>query len=551
MKGTVPTLWAVCILGIILALIFGGAAAFLSSYGGWSDYSEQGTFFRELRKFDALVQETADLTAGRTPERLNARLDRLEKKAVGAETRLSVLKRRRNLAVADHARFQRPYREAAEQALAAFPVSGPLAALSADALLREYPDHLPAETQTTLRRHADLLPDPPLNSLALALSVLLGDLSDPAAAAALPRSGALLSLGMDLPGGAEREGFRINGILLSLLAKDRAAANAGIVSLLGSGEVSSRALRFGAEYWYDTNPLRAAELFSQFPGASSLGRLADSLWLAGYRDGAVELWTLLVSPPREGPSSGDGYGAVPPDLRIRSLYNLASVTTEESHKISYYRDLFQAAPGHVYGIIGYSRLFDRERAESILTEQDTGQALIDLELVRRRLEGWEIRRTVAETWLLLGRHPREEGLYRWGAWYFDRQRQFPETALLLRQARRQGIPDHALALHQGFLLIREGKLTEAETLLTEQAEHTTLWQIPANLGLLAESRRALPLALEYYQRAVSLTPDRSGEAKVRLRIARCLRMLGQAPAHGPAGTYCAAGEEGVYWSHTS
>jgi tetratricopeptide (TPR) repeat protein len=134
---------------------------------------------------------------------------------------------------------------------------------------------------------------------------------------------------------------------------------------------------------------------------------------------------------------------------------------------------------------------------------------------------------VAETWLLLGRHPREEALYRWGAWYFDRQRQFPETALLLRQARMNEIDGPWLILHDVFRLIREGLLAEGDTRLAEQLDHTTLWQVPANLGLIMESRRSLSLALGYYESAASLVKDRLSEAKIRLRIARCLHMLGR------------------------
>jgi tetratricopeptide (TPR) repeat protein len=527
MKGGASKLWGVCILGIALSLVLAGAIAFLSYYTGWNDFSEQGNFFREIRKFDALLRETPEITAGRMPERLNAMLDRLEKKAIGVETHLSVLKRRRELAMANQARFQSAYREAAEKAALAFPFSGHLTALAADALILEYPDQFSPEIQTKLRQYTGLLPDPPLNSLALDISVLLGDLSNPVAAAALPRGGEFLSLGVSSLDGLEREGFLVNSVLLSLLEKDMAAANSRIVSLISSGDISQRALRFGAEYFYDTNPLRAAELFSQFPDAPSLGRLADSLWLADFRESAVEIWTLLVSPVPEPRSPGVEYGAIPQDLRVRSLYNLASVSTEEQKKLGYYRELFREVPGHVQGIIGYSRLFDRDQAESILTEQTPGQALLDLELLRRRLEGWEIRRTVAETWLLLGRYPGEEGIYRWGAWYFDRQRQFPETALLLRQARMNGIDAPVLVLHDVFRLIREGLFVEAEALLAERVENASLWQIPANLGLIAESRRSLFPALDYYGRAASLTKNRLSEARVRLRIARCLRMLGR------------------------
>jgi tetratricopeptide (TPR) repeat protein len=260
--------------------------------------------------------------------------------------------------------------------------------------------------------------------------------------------------------------------------------------------------------------------------------LADSLWLAGFREGAVEIWTALVSP---GDTPQDLL--VRTDLLVRSLYNLASVSTDEQLRVAYYEKLLSQTQGHtdlavrIYGIIGYSRLLDTVRAEGILAEAGTGEPLLDLELLRRRSEAWELKRTVAETWLLLGRHPREEGLYRWGAWYFDRQRQFPETALLLRQARINGIDSPALVFHEVFRLIREAKLLEAEALLREASlspkAYPAVWQVPANLGLIAESRRALSPALEYYESAYILIKDRHDAAKVQLRIARCLHMLGR------------------------
>jgi tetratricopeptide (TPR) repeat protein len=134
---------------------------------------------------------------------------------------------------------------------------------------------------------------------------------------------------------------------------------------------------------------------------------------------------------------------------------------------------------------------------------------------------------VAETWLLLGRHPREAALYRWGAWYFDRQRRFSETALLLRRARLNGVDGPDLALHHAFQRILEGRLEEAETLLAEGGRNAAAWQIPANLGLILESRRSPAAALDQYERAAALTKRPLSEAAVRLRMARCLRMLGR------------------------
>jgi tetratricopeptide (TPR) repeat protein len=519
-----PLLRLACYLGLGISLALLGAFLFFARPAGQGgESSAQGSFIRDLRAFDAVLAEAPETAASR----LNALLDRLDKKAIAAETRLSILKRRRSLALKpgpNQALFRSAYREAAEKAAAAFPFSEPLAALAADALLLESPGELSPETRTGLRQHAGLLTGPRFLPLAVAAGVLLGDLSDPVSAAALPRGGEILSAAVASLAGAERENLLVDAVLHSLLAGDTAAANSLLVTLLGAETFTERALRFGAEYFYDTNPLRAADIFSRFSDPVSLGRLADSLWLAGFRDGALKLWAALASPQPGEPDPPDPQVA---DLRVRSLYNLASASTEEQTKFFYYGELFSQAPGHVYGIIGYSRLLDADRAEGLLAGVDAPEPLLDLELLRRRLEGWEIPRALAETWLLLGRHPGEAEIYRWGAWYFDRQRQFPETALLLRQARINGVGNPDFALHDALQLILEGRLEEAETLLEERAPHTAAWQIPANLGLIMESRRSLSAALNYYERAAALTKTPPSEAKVRLRMARCLRLLGR------------------------
>ena len=509
----------VCYLGMGLALALLGASLFFAHYTGWSGASAGGSFIRELRAFDAILAGAP----GTAASRLNALLDRLEKKAIAAETRLSTLKRRRSLALAagpNQALFRIAYREAAEKAAAAFPFSEPLAALAADSLLLEYPGGFPPEVQAKLGDYSGLLTGTRFLPLALDIGVLLGYLSNPDSAAALSLGGELLSVAVSTLEGAEREDFLVNAVLRSLLAADPAGANSLLVTLLGSGAVSERALQFGAEYFYDTNPLRAAEFFSRFSDPLSLGRLADTLWLAGFREGAMELWTVLAS-------SRSGEEPVPADLLIRSLYNLASASTEEQAKFFYYGELFLHAPGHVYGIMGYSRLLDADRAEALLAGQDALAPLLDLELLRRQMEGQEMPRTVAQTWLLLGRHPGEAELYRWAAWYFDRQRQFSETALLLRQARLNSVDTPDFVLHDAFQRILGGQLAEAETLLTERLSNTRVWQIPANLGLIMESRRSLSAALDQYEHAATLAKNPQAEARVRLRMARCLRMFGR------------------------
>jgi tetratricopeptide (TPR) repeat protein len=482
-------------------------------------------------------------------------LDRLEKNALGVESYLSILKRRRNLtrivASEYQSRFQNAYRDAAERASAAFPFSEPLAAIAAEARILSYPAGTPnftGEDQADLRRYAGFLSaSSHLIPLALDISVLLGDFSDPGEAALMTGGAELLNNGISSFSGPEREGFLINSIIQRLLRDERDAAQSQIVTLLG-GEgnnggyitgVSEIAQRFGAEYFYDTgNFMRAAEIFSRFSDPPSLGSLADTLWFAGFHDGAVEIWTVLAASSATVETSAGSPAIspaanlparIPGDLKIRSLYNLASVAGDTNQKIAYFEKLFAEAPGHVYGVIGYSRLFDSERAEDIITELYPRQQepLADLELLRRRLDGWETRRTVAETWLLLGRHPQEAALYQWGTWYFDRQRQYPETALLLRQARLNNIDGPWLALHDSLRLIRENRLEEGAAILEEQAQDNGVWQIPANLGLILESRRSPSTAMNYYETAASLVKEPLDAAKVQLRIARCLRILGR------------------------
>ncbi|MDR0601880.1 MAG: hypothetical protein LBG42_05815, partial [Treponema sp.] len=91
-----------------------------------------GSWTRSLGEFDAL------LAAGTDPDQLNRILNRLEKRTIGVESRLSVLKRRRELS-GRTPRFLDAYRNAAQKAADAFPYSRPLAALAAAALIQDSP----------------------------------------------------------------------------------------------------------------------------------------------------------------------------------------------------------------------------------------------------------------------------------------------------------------------------------------------------------------------------------------------------------------------------
>jgi tetratricopeptide (TPR) repeat protein len=287
------------------------------------------------------------------------------------------------------------------------------------------------------------------------------------------------------------------------------------------------AFRFGAEFFYDFgDPLRAAELFSRFTDPASLARQADALWIADHREAAATIRTLLVSP--------DEAGDPPPhDIRVRSLYNVAANAPAQEEELRRLERLLIEDPDHVYGIIRYTRLMDTPRAIAIL--EGTGkldrEALLDLELLKRRGETWPPDRLIPETWMLLGRHSEDAPVYQWGAWYFDWQKQYEETALLLRTAGYNHIGGPWTAPHESLALIREGQLEQARALLEAclpvSKAGDQAWQIHANLGRIFEAERSPARALEQYEAAAALAANNAGIAAVQLRIARVLRSLGR------------------------
>jgi tetratricopeptide (TPR) repeat protein len=134
---------------------------------------------------------------------------------------------------------------------------------------------------------------------------------------------------------------------------------------------------------------------------------------------------------------------------------------------------------------------------------------------------------VAETWLLLNRHPGDGRLYQWGAWYFDLEKQYGETTRLMRAADLNHVSGPWMDLHGAFRAIRENRLDEAEALLRRIPDHKSPWQISANMGRLLEVRRSASSALDYYEIAAAQVKNPRSAARVQIRIARCLRTLGQ------------------------
>jgi tetratricopeptide (TPR) repeat protein len=497
-----------CFAGLILSLLIGGslgAAYFLGPSSGAEAGERDNSFYRLLRDYD----RSAGITESAKRDR---ELDKLEKKAEGVESWLSVLKRRRELARLN-SQYAPAFRQSVRRARQAYPYSEPLAAVAAAALIQNAA--VTRETEAELRDCLSLFADPRFDSLSLSLHALLGDLKNPLTALEhLPPAMSAANAAGFFPA-SEKEAIAADLAILKLLRGDSAGAAAEIQGLAAGTASTGTFLRFAAEYFYDFGDiLRSAELFSLLPDEEALLRQADALWLAGYAGSARTIWSMAPTP--------------------RALYNLALTAENPEEAAALLKRLAGLAPdalsepGGLYGLIRCSRLLDAAGAVALLETGGAGNFLIDLEILKRRTELRETGRLVAETWLLLGRYPEEENLYRWGAWFFDLQRQYNETAVLLKTAARHQFAGEWAGLHEALQLIREGNLDRAESILAAVPAETASWAAAANLGRVLEARRAPARALEQYELAVAAVPDRQTNSQIQLRIARCLKILNRA-----------------------
>jgi tetratricopeptide (TPR) repeat protein len=162
-------------------------------------------------------------------------------------------------------------------------------------------------------------------------------------------------------------------------------------------------------------------------------------------------------------------------------------------------------------------------------ERDSADMLIDLEILKRRTETEETARIIAETWLLLDRYSGTEDLYQWGAWYFILQRNYTESAILLRAATRHNFSGQWMNIHEALQQLHEGYVDAAEETLKAIPPQDANWTIAANLGRILESQRAPARALESYERAAAavMETDQILASRIQVRIARCLKTLGR------------------------
>jgi len=491
--------------GLILLILICGAFIFL--YFGersiWKNFRKQDSFTSIMREYDMTAAE--NYGTQREYDRLNRELNRLEKKAVSVESWLSVLKRRRLLAK-EHPPSMENYRSSVNNALKAYPASQPVIAVAAAALVKDSP--VSRETEAKLRGWLPFITDPSFNMLRLSLHALLGDLNSPQKAQALP--GDIFSDGT--------EAVTVNLSLLKILRGDYRGASAEIQTL-ANGAPSPEAVRFAAEYNYDFGDiLRSAELFSTLNTADALARQADALYLAGYTDSAVSIWTLLAKLPDE-----------------TSLYNLA-VTSDNVADIAGYLETLvnlktvSNSNSRQFGLIRYSRFLEYTKALALLRGAldfpPKEYPYIDLEICKRLAQERNPGLQTAQTWLLLDRHEKDSDLYKWACWFFFFQREYKEALILLNRMDLLQLKEDWINIYKAIYFMIEGQLDQAQEFLRAVIPQDQDWYVSANYGRILEAMRSGARALEQYELAASklqeLGPQKNKTAaNVQIHIARC------------------------------
>ena len=514
----------VLIAGLILTLIISWALVLFiliwRSNPGINPQTLRHSFRQELAAYDD-YDAPRRVLVGENPAQIERLLLNLENQAGSVEEYLSVLKRRRALALIDR-RYINAYEGSARRAAEIHAYSAPLALMAAEALLMSEVS-LREDSRASLREYASRLSQSRFSLPELGLWILAGDLDNPARASDVPWLSLLLSQDLSSLPAQIQSDLGIYEFLLLVYQGNVSGASFALSSLLSAPHEQDHMIRrMGAEFYYDhNNYIRSAELFSHLQGERDLNMAASALTLAG-NEGARNFWLALAGPE------------ISSRTRSQSFYNLAA-SADTSEEAQSWLERFLILPFdsqerlRTYGILRYIRLLDTERAVAILEDDEMRQnPLLDMELLRLQMYSLPQRRAEAEVWMLLNRHEENEDLHEWAAWYFDHQRLYGETLRVLRNTSRSGMTGTWIDLHRGLALIREGNLNEGEMIFREGPGYNTDWRFPANLGRIQEGRRAISSALAYYEAAAALVTENKNAAQIQLRISRCLEALGRA-----------------------
>jgi len=502
------------IAGLILLVISGGVLTFfyLNERRTSGSARQQDSFYRILREYD----EKAGMFFGtqREYEILHADLDRLEKRAIGVESWLSILKRRRELSH-NHPPSSQNYRNTINNARKAYPLSAPIAAIAAAAIVKDAAVN--REKEEEIRHLLKLITEPAYNKIRFSLHVILGDFNSPENAAVVHP---------DIYSENE-ETLAVNLAILKTLRGDQRGAQADIQMLLNSVP-SPETIRFAAEYNYDFGDLiRSVELFSLLKDTKSLIRQADALYLAGFPYNAISIWLLLSESMNES-----------------SFYNLASTSENKDESRMYLEKLINnetslsgapSTPAKEFGYIKFSRFLDYSSAVAILKNNKNfppeSHPYIDLEICKRHVQNQNLGFQIAQTWLMLDRHDKNEELHRWAAWHFFFQRRFDEAQILLDRLELLKFAEDWIDIYRAVFFMNEGYLDAAENILRPAAgRETCTWDVNANLGRILEAIRYNGNALEQYEKAcaklLSASPeDFKTASRMQVRIANCLTSM--------------------------
>jgi len=473
----------------------------------WKNFRKQDSFASIMRDYDFLAAEIYGTQ--REYDRLHHELDRLEKKAISVESWLSVLKRRRSLAKIDPPSLEN-YHSSINNALKTHPYAEPVIAIAAASLVKD--SAVNKETEAKLRDWLPFITNPSLNMLRLSLHALLGDLNSPQRAQALPDD--IHSDGT--------ESVTVNLALLKILRGDYHGASAEIQMLM-ERKPSVDAVRFAAEYNYDFGDiLRSAELFSMLNTIDALGRQADALYLGGFTDSAVSIWTLLAKLPDE-----------------ISLYNLAATAENSDTAAEYLETLVNLktvsnSNSRQFALIRYSRFLEYTKALVLLRGtinfSPKDYPYIDLEICKRLAQERNPGLQTAQTWLLLDRHENNEELYKWACWYLFFQRDYNEASILLNRTEMLQFSEDWVDFYRALYSMIEGQLDNAQAVLRPMLSQERDWYFFANYGRILETTRSISRALEQYEFAaekLQLTSPQKNKAaaNVQIRIARCYNDL--------------------------
>lgn len=546
-----------CVAGVFVVLFFALViiwTALRTNTGILSKNQYDGvSFVEKLRRFDEIYDTY--LRSGRLPAReiSEALFAALEKTAIGAEGRLSVLKRLRLLSRAD-ASFLPDYAASALRAAEKFPHSVPLAAIAGETLVL-FPEAAQSDSPSALQKNYArvLAGSGPLGEqiaqpAAFYLYALAGSLSTPESAAALPEAGSVFRASMRDLVGEDAVSMAINGAILSICAKNMSDAAVYLIPLDRDGLLSSRSRMFFACYEYDFGDLiTAAKLWTDAGGEKNLALAAGAFYEAGMTESALQLWYLIAQNTVKDPEAVR--------LRCRSLYNTARHSGSRLAKTNALETLLSVPGGAengadavLYGTLLYTRLMGGGRAEAILTDltENSNHPLFDLELHRQRVRRTPIEKAVADTWLLVDRHWNDNRVYRWAAWFFGFLRRSQDLDSLVDAGVKRGRSGIWMDLARARNAIRAEDYDAAERFLDRAAKEADSgyeedlpseqdWPADADRALIFEARHDFRSALSFYASARNKIPLRDVEddddlkksaAKIELRLSRCYSALG-------------------------